>query len=81
MNKSQYYDLPRPAHLNPGALGETFASLLRLPGAILDTLLFWQERAAQRRRLNTLDDRLLKDIGVSRAEAEHEAAIPFWRVS
>ncbi len=81
MNKSQYYDLPQPARLNPGALGETFARLLRLPGAILDTLLFWQERAAQRSRLNTLDDRLLKDIGVSRAEAEHEAAIPFWRVS
>lgn len=79
MNNSQCHDLPRPARLSPGALGETFAGLLSLPSAILDTFLLWQERAAQRSRLNTLDDRMLKDIGVSRAEAEHEAAIPFWR--
>ncbi len=81
MNKSQCYDLPQPAHLNSGGLGETFAGLLRLPSTILDTLLFWQDRAAQRSRLNTLDDRMLKDIGVSRAEAVREAAIPFWRES
>ena len=81
MNKSQYYDLPQAARLSSGGPGETFAALLRLPGAVLDTLLLWQERAAQRRRLGTLDDRMLKDIGVSRAEAEHEAATPFWRES
>ncbi len=79
MNNHQYTDLPRPLRLISGGLGETFAGLLRLPGAILETLLFWQERAAQRSRLNTLDDRLLKDIGVSRTEAAREAAIPFWR--
>ncbi len=81
MNKSQCYDLPQPAHLSPGGLGETFGGLLRLPSAILDTLLLWQDRATQRSRLNTLDDRMLKDIGVSRAEAVREAAIPFWRES
>ena len=42
-------------------------------------LMDWHERARQRRALLTLDDRMLKDIGISRAEAEHEACQPFWR--
>ena len=32
----------------------------------------------QRRVLARLDDNVLKDIGISRAEAEAEAARPFW---
>lgn len=39
----------------------------------------WQERARQRRALLALDDRLLKDIGVSRADALHEGRKPFWK--
>jgi uncharacterized protein YjiS (DUF1127 family) len=39
----------------------------------------WQAQSAQRRRLATLDDRLLKDFGVSRCDAEAEARKPFWR--
>ncbi len=35
----------------------------------------WQSR----RRITELDARLLKDIGVSYAEAEREANKPFWR--
>ena len=41
--------------------------------------LVWRDRARQRRELMELDGRLLKDIGVSRAEAEFEARKPFWR--
>jgi uncharacterized protein YjiS (DUF1127 family) len=37
------------------------------------------ERNAQRRALAVLDDDRLRDIGVSRAEAQNEAATPFWR--
>lgn len=37
------------------------------------------ERAAQRRELAALDDRLLRDIGVTRAQARAEASKPFWR--
>jgi uncharacterized protein YjiS (DUF1127 family) len=48
------------------------ASLLRL-------LLDWQERARQRRRLREMDDRLLRDIGLTRADVELEAAKPCWR--
>lgn len=32
----------------------------------------------QRRKLATLDDALLSDIGISRADALREAARPFW---
>lgn len=40
-------------------------------------------RAAERRRsryqLMRLDDRMLKDIGISRADALFEGQKPFWR--
>jgi uncharacterized protein YjiS (DUF1127 family) len=34
----------------------------------------------QRARLATLDDRMLRDIGLTRAEAEAEATRPAWDV-
>lgn len=42
------------------------------------TLEGWSERRRQRRALLALDDHLLRDIGVSRADAEHEGHKPFW---
>jgi uncharacterized protein YjiS (DUF1127 family) len=45
----------------------------------LEILLAWQERAAQRRALAELDDRMLKDIGLTRADVDRECAKPFWR--
>lgn len=39
----------------------------------------WQERAAMRYRLMELDERMLKDIGLSRADALSEGEKPFWR--
>jgi uncharacterized protein YjiS (DUF1127 family) len=39
----------------------------------------WSERAAQRRRLRQLDDHLLHDMGLSRADVEQEVSKPFWR--
>ena len=47
--------------------------------AALDRLLGWHEVARQRRALLALSDRMLKDIGITRAEAEREASRPFWR--
>jgi uncharacterized protein YjiS (DUF1127 family) len=47
--------------------------------SFLDVLLGWQERAAERHALRQLDDRMLKDIGLSRANIDAEAAKPFWR--
>lgn len=39
----------------------------------------WQERVAQRRRLMSLDARMLHDIGMCRTTAMDEAAKPFWK--
>lgn len=48
--------------------------------AILDRLALWQERAAGRHQLAQMSDRDLKDMGISRAEANLEARKPFWRI-
>ena len=45
----------------------------------LNRLAVWQERASQRGHLAALEDRFLKDMGLSHAEAAAEAAKPFWR--
>ena len=39
----------------------------------------YQQRNRTRRRLLALDDRLLKDIGLSRADALREGQKPFWK--
>jgi uncharacterized protein YjiS (DUF1127 family) len=41
-------------------------------------LLTWQERDQQRHALAQLDARMLKDVGLSRAEVELELRKPFW---
>ena len=39
----------------------------------------WFQRARQRRQLAQLTDRELRDIGVTRVEAQAEAAKAFWQ--
>lgn len=48
-------------------------------GTALDRMLSAHERWRQRQALLALDDHLLKDIGVSRADVEHVVEKPFWR--
>lgn len=48
---------------------------------LVDTVLSWMDISRQRRHLLELDDRLLRDIGLSRVDVEAEAAKPFWRVN
>ena len=45
---------------------------------VVARLLEWQELARQRRALAALDDHMLKDIGLSRADARQEAERAFW---
>ena len=39
----------------------------------------WRDRAETRRALRDLDAHLLKDVGLTRAQALNEAAKPFWK--
>ena len=45
----------------------------------LGLLAAWQERAAMRRGLAHMDDRLLRDIGLTRADVRRELDKPLWR--
>ncbi len=60
--------------IRPGVLSSWQAWLT---GAV-DLLLTWQERARQRRQLQTLNDHMLRDIGLGRADVEAEASKRFW---
>ena len=43
------------------------------------TLRTWRRRLRERDQLGGLDDRMLKDIGITRAEALCLSTKPFWR--
>jgi uncharacterized protein YjiS (DUF1127 family) len=60
----------------PGVAGHFSFSQLIARGAEMISL--WQERAEGRQHLAALDDHMLADIGLTRAEAEQEANKPFW---
>jgi uncharacterized protein YjiS (DUF1127 family) len=44
-----------------------------------DRIALWQERSRGRRQLLMLDEHVLRDIGITRLQAEAEANKPFWR--
>lgn len=46
---------------------------------LFDQLFTWLDRARQRRHLGELDDRLLRDIGLSRSDVDQEISRPFWQ--
>jgi uncharacterized protein YjiS (DUF1127 family) len=60
-----------------GAIFEVAASYVLYLAMLV---LAWQERVRERRALNALDDRLLRDIGISRADADRELRKPFWQI-
>lgn len=50
--------------------------------AVLDavtTVLAWQDRARQRSQLQLMDQRMLRDIGLTRVDIDAEMRKPFWR--
>ena len=47
--------------------------------AAFDLLCDWTERNRQRRALLSLSDTMLRDIGISRADAMMEGEKPFWK--
>src|SRR5438270_6310367 len=46
---------------------------------VVATLREWRRRTRERAELGALDDRVLKDIGLTRADAEFLSNKPFWR--
>jgi uncharacterized protein YjiS (DUF1127 family) len=46
---------------------------------LLRFILTWSERVRQRRALRALDEWVLKDIGLSRADVMRESDKPFWQ--
>lgn len=69
--------------LAPGAAGRDlaapFSTIGRLAARLIEVLLQWQDRAIQRRRLGQLNERMLRDIGLDRADIRYEIDKPFWR--
>lgn len=49
------------------------------PVAVSNLLLLWLARWRDRRALDALSDHMLKDMGLSRADAAGESGKPFWR--
>jgi len=55
-----------------------FGKVRRVVVKCLQTVMIWQERAEQRHALAELNAHMLKDIGVSHADAYKEIRKPFW---
>jgi len=70
---------PAGAWTASGRLFSPFVVLSRAVVKVVQTLLVWDERHVQRRALASLDDAMLKDMGLSRADVSQEIAKPFWR--
>lgn len=62
---------PRPIDLSH----QPFLAPLSRPLAMLRR---WRQTARERRQLEEMDDRMLRDIGLAREDARREAARPFW---
>jgi len=74
-------DLWHPAHRHGSAFRAPVA-LDRLTASskgVLDTLRAWNKRARERAQLGGLDDRMLRDIGITRTDALFLSSRPFWK--
>ncbi len=69
---------PGGAAGTPAASATAPSSVMQVLGYALGRFLAWQERGRSRHKLLMLDDRMLRDIGLDRATAEHEATKRFW---
>lgn len=55
---------------------QNVGNVLQRLGAIITR---WSQLAEQRRQLREMDDRMLKDIGLSHADVERITRKPFWK--
>lgn len=72
----------QPFRGSPGRFGRWHAALDALSDAsdwTLGTVREWRRRSRDRVQLAALDDRMLRDIGLTRGDREFLANKPFWR--
>ena len=69
----------RPLTSSPNAWSRFVHAVDSRLEPVVDKLFLWQRRHKDRMHLLSLDDRLLRDIGISYADVENEASKPFWR--
>jgi len=85
MRSEHCIDTIRPPSYRPLPLdvaAATWFALRRLNyhlGRAVDRLLLWVERSGQRHQLAELNQHMLRDIGLTRADVIAEATKPFWR--
>lgn len=72
------FRLSRPA--GPGRPGTLLATIAALPLFVAELAVYWASLARERRALARLDDRLLGDIGLTRADVERETSRRFWDI-
>ena len=65
----------RSPQSKPGIFRAASAGLIR----ITDTIQLWIARGRDRHYLGQCSDHLLKDMGLSRCDADYEAGKGFWR--
>ncbi len=73
------YDLPLTVSVERSGHRSLLAAVGHGAKQLLRVLFVWQRRIADRQQLQFMDEHMLKDIGVSRADMYREASKPFWR--
>lgn len=66
-------------HSAPAGRGPLAAATTHSLDLILETLALWRHRITTRRELARLDERMMRDIGVSQFDVEHETSKAFWQ--
>lgn len=76
--------ISRPIRLSrPPGLGRSstlLTTIAALPLFVAELAVYWTSLARERRALARLDDRLLRDIGLTRADVEAETSRRFWDI-
>lgn len=76
-NQALCSETTAPVSIRTGAIVSFLATVIL---RAVCTVQVWRERTRQRRMLAMLDDRMLKDIGLTRLSARNETAKRFWQV-
>ena len=76
MSSTIYTPTPQTGTPVVKGLGQLLISALAGAGRVL---IQWQTRVSDRTHLQELPDHMLKDMGLTRSEADRESAKPFWR--